>query len=249
MAGHRAVLSRTSSKNRAVWWKDAQIQIKGYKPVSPEPSGLLTWRDPCVSSRNWGASGSGRARPGSGCLAERRKPVPEMLIRGWQLVPPEPCFSFSALGSPTLAAKHFPKENSQNKAIQFTVVPKSATCLFPEEKRKAECTFLLWPPLEQHCGLWSFHLHSRSGCTRHRAGTHGAESVDLQGVTLWGCMLTSFYWWRSRISESTGPHQGGRWAHVPLTWSHPRKCGARRQSLTPRPHLCKFYLAMLNGSR
>lgn len=43
-------------------------------------------------------------------VPERRKHVPKMLMRGSQLVLLEPCFSFSALRSSTLAAKNFPKK-------------------------------------------------------------------------------------------------------------------------------------------
>lgn len=90
------------------------------------------------------ASSSSRACPHS-VMLERRKPVPECWKWRSQLFLREPCFSFSAPLVSNFGWKAFPTENSQNKAIQFTVVTKTPTCPFPEKKCKAESPFPLWP--------------------------------------------------------------------------------------------------------
>lgn len=107
------------------WWKYVQIQIKSYTNVSPEPSGLPTWRDPCgCSGQIWVAFWLQHSLSWLCRIAAEEKAPARSANQGSQLVLLEPCFSFSAHRSPTLAAKDFPTGNSQNKPFSSQLSPR-----------------------------------------------------------------------------------------------------------------------------
>lgn len=124
MAAHSVVLHQTGAHTRVVLVKVCPDSNKRLQQC-------VTWtiwivhltRSLCLIMDLGGLPAPAGLVLALAALPEGRKHVPEMLRRGSQLVLLEPCFSFSALRSSTLAAKHFPQKTPQIKPFSSQSPP------------------------------------------------------------------------------------------------------------------------------